>query len=134
MAKKPKLDAETQAKVDAVKLKSLDFHNDATTGQGTIDLTMTDDHANGLLAAMGEAMLNMLDRGPAENYVEIECRPAAGSKIKGTFTMTIRRAEKPTPHQLRQKAERERDAALAEVADLKAELAAARLVSPEVAS
>lgn len=87
------------------------------TSSSSIDLTMTG--ARELMAVMADAMVVML--GEADNYVECDVQ---STKHDGKrYTMTIRRYEKPTPHELRQRFERERDEALARVAQLESQLA-----------
>ncbi len=81
-------------------------------------------------AGIAEAtVLTMLDGladmlGDSPNYVEFELR----CRGKTPVCVCVRRMGHPTPHELRETAERERDAARADVAHLRAELD--RLATP----
>ena len=91
----PRLDA------DAVRFESL------TRTEKGIDLKVSDDPDNGVILGMAQAMIELL--GDAKNYVECEVTPSLGSGITGAYTMTVQRRNHPTAHELRMKAEQERD-------------------------
>lgn len=76
-----------------------------------------------LVENMGEALTN----SGAENYLTMSFRLGVGrdSYAKDLYSVTLQREGKLTPHEARMLAEKERDAALAEVAKLRAKLAAA---------
>lgn len=86
-------------KLAAVRLKSMKTETGVTT------VAMTDDTAEGVLLAMGEAMAVHLSKHPDVNYLESECWPRESSGLGGPFVMTVRLKSKPTPHELREKAE-----------------------------
>ncbi len=100
---------------DATHLRALDFRNGAT-----MDLKPAQD----MVALWVAAARTML--GDAENYSETEVALPAWSmdvKLAGeyeTFTLTVQRKGKLTPHQARLRAETERNEALAEAARLRA--------------
>lgn len=78
----------------------------AEGGEYLLDLTARRE----LLHAIADTLCGTLDDASAPNYVEIEVtRPNTGQR----FTLTIRRRERPTPHELRQQA----DAKLARVVE-----------------
>lgn len=80
------------------------------------------------------SMRGMLDGYGAENYVELDVRANPettvavdlqdGQHAEDSYTVTIQRRYRPTPHEFRLRAEKERDDALAEVERLRAQLAA----------
>lgn len=97
-------------------------------GLGLKSLTVEHGEATLSIATAGVAeatVLTMLDGladmlGDATNYVEFDLRRRGKSPV----SVCVRRMYRPTPHELRERAERERDAAKAEAAQLRAELAA----------
>lgn len=80
-----------------------------------------------LVENMGEAIVN----SGAENYITMSFRLGVGrdSYARDLYSVTLQREGKLTPHEARVRAEKERDAALAEVAKLRAKLAA-KAVTP----
>jgi hypothetical protein len=76
-----------------------------------------------LVESMGEALTN----SGAENYITASFRlgEGRGSYARDLYSVTLQREGKLTPHEARVRAEKERDAALAEVAKLRAKLAKA---------
>lgn len=76
---------------------------------GAVELTVTDAHE--VVEGITEAFAKMLDESHAVNYVECEMKAAGGPR----YLFTIQRYQKPTPHQLREQAEAERDVALAAI-------------------
>lgn len=85
---------------------------------GSLGLTLPQ-VANERLAEICVAMLSVAD---APNYLETPVRTPDGQR----YAVAACRSMGQTPHALRMKAEKERDAALAEVERLRAELAEAR--------
>lgn len=70
----------------------------AGDGEFIVDLTARRE----ILHAIADSLCGHLDEYSAENYVEVEVtRPRTGQ----AFTMTIRRRERPTPHELRRQSE-----------------------------
>lgn len=68
---------------------------------------------------MGEALTN----SGAENYLTMTFRVGGGRAGRDVYSVTLQRDGKLTPHEARVRAEKERDAALAEVERLRALLA-----------
>lgn len=97
------------------KIRSMDFRR---------GVDMDIEAAEEICAAFVAAARTMLGDAPnySETPVEFEVK-AAESPESYVYVLTVQRAEKPTPHQMRERAEAERDAALARVADLEAQLA-----------
>jgi hypothetical protein len=89
-------------------------------GVATLDL----EPATEILKIFVASMRGVLDGYGAENYVETEMTApsvsmdvASGENPMDSYTVTIQRRTSPTPHQFRQRAERQRDGALRIVAD-----------------
>lgn len=72
---------------------------------------------------IGESLRGLLDGANAANYVEMQMHASDGKQ----YIMTLRRGERPTPHELRLKAERERDDARLDAERLQAIADAAAL-------
>ncbi|MGW1433103.1 hypothetical protein ACWD6K_31345 [Streptomyces sp. NPDC002431] len=96
--------------VDGTMMRSLTIKD----GVATLELA----EAIELVRIFAAGMRGVLDGHGATNYVEMEMTDGATGE---GFTVTIRRRERPTPHELRQQAE-------ARVEELTAELAAARQI------
>ncbi|MCZ4649505.1 hypothetical protein O4106_22030 [Rhodococcus pyridinivorans] len=99
--------------VDGFGIKSI------TAEDGHIDMKMVanNEDAERIMLATSEAMGMMLETHDAPNYVEFDVAKRGRSK----YTVTVRKSVKPTPHQLRQKAEERADkaeATLGRVRDL----------------
>jgi hypothetical protein len=75
-----------------------DLHSMCLDG-GAFDMTLTGAHA--LVTAQVEACRTILDDADADNYVEIDFHVADGP----TYKMVIGRPNKPTPHEMRRRAE-----------------------------
>lgn len=83
-------------------------------GDGEAQLSVTTEGvAEATVLVMLDGLADML--GDATNYVEFDLR----RRGKTTVSVCVRRYERPTPHELRLKAEAERDKALAELEELK---------------
>jgi hypothetical protein len=113
------LDQAAEELVAACGIKSL------TTEDGQIVLELAP--ARELVLVWCAAVRTMLDEHEAVNYTESEITmPLVSMDLQDgqhgadAYTLTLQRRCRPTPHALRQKAERERDEALAEVARLTA--------------
>ncbi|OZC62755.1 hypothetical protein CH276_14135 [Rhodococcus sp. 06-470-2] len=78
-----------------------------TTTDGSIDVKIVTngEDAERVMLAISDSMGEMLDTYEAANYVEF----TVSKRGRPTFVTTIRRFGKPTPHELRQQAEAERD-------------------------
>lgn len=77
-----------------------------------------------LLRFIVENMGDALTNSGAENYLTMSFRLGAGRDSRDLYSVTLQREGKLTPHEARMLAEKERDAALAEVAKLRAQFAA----------
>lgn len=98
--------------VDGTMLRSLTIRD----GVATLELA----EATEMVRIFAAGMRGVLDGHGASNYVEMEMVDGANGDA---FTVTVRRRERPTPHELRQQAEARADRAEAENARLRAELA-----------
>jgi hypothetical protein len=112
----------TKKKLAAAKVNSEDVSLEgllaAWDPDGSLGLTLPQ-VANERLADICVAMLSTAD---APNYLETPVRTPDGHR----YAVAACRSVGQTPHALRMKAEKERDAALAEVERLRAELAEVR--------
>ncbi|MET8841475.1 hypothetical protein ABZW67_15445 [Streptomyces rubiginosohelvolus] len=97
--------------VDGTMMRALTIRN----GVATLELA----EATEMVRIFAAGMRGALDG--ATNYVEMEMTD--GSTGEG-FTVTVRRRERPTPHELRQQAE-------AKVTDLEAQLAEYEVMNPQ---
>ncbi|MEV7470237.1 hypothetical protein AB0O20_27590 [Streptomyces kronopolitis] len=94
---------------DGTMMKGLSFEN----GTATLEL----EPARELLLALVASMRGMLDGHNAENYLETEITAAPsvaldvadGQRPGDSYTVTIQRRTRPTPHEFRQQAEQDRD-------------------------
>jgi hypothetical protein len=91
-------------------------------GRMTVDLTV----ARELVCRMTDAMRVML--GDAKNYVECDLANDAGER----FTFTIQKPNGKTPHECRKEAEKQRDTALADLAQARGEWVACSDRKPEL--
>lgn len=88
-------------------------------------LTLETEPAREILLTLVASMRGMLDGYGAENYLETEILNAPsvsldmrdGQNPDDSYTVTIQRRTRPTPHEFRQRAELERDAVLRIVSD-----------------
>lgn len=80
-------------------------------GAAVLTTVADTEQARALVLAMSDACGRMLDDDQATNYVEFEVMKAE----RPAYVVHVRRAERPTPHQLRREAE-------ARVAELEAQL------------
>ncbi|MEU0783478.1 hypothetical protein ABZ341_18130 [Streptomyces sp. NPDC006173] len=101
---------------DGTMLRSLTIRD----GVATLDL----EPATEILKIFVASMRGVLDGYGAENYVETEMSaPSVSMDLRSgdnpldSYTVTIQRRVKPTPHEFRQRAERARDAVLRIVSD-----------------
>lgn len=100
---------ESQAEVERLTKKIADYEADWVPMIGDREGLRIDSRgvmvsmrgARRVVKTVAAAMARML--GDATNYVECEMKPAG----EPGYTVTIRRSEKPTPHELRQRAEAE---------------------------
>lgn len=96
---------------DGTLMKALHIENGVAT--------LETEPARELLLAMVAAMRSFLDEHEAENYVEAEARrPSLSMDVQDgqtgeAYTFTVQRRYRPTPHEFRVQAERERDEARA---------------------
>lgn len=95
---------------DGTLMKALRFEN----GQAVLEL----EPAREILLTLVASMRTMLDSHGAENYLETEitAKPPAvaldlqdGQHPEDAYTVTIQRRYRPTPHEFRQRAEKQRD-------------------------
>jgi len=101
---------------DGTMLRSLTIQD----GVATLDL----EPATDILKIFVASMRGVLDGYGAENYVETEMTAPSvsmdlrdGDNPTDSYTVTIQRRTKPTPHDFRQRAERQRDDVLRIIAD-----------------
>ena len=91
-------------------------------------VTLETEPAREILLTLVASMRGMLDEYGAENYLETEITAADkkrkveldlqdGQNPADSYTVTIQRRYRPTPHEFRQRAERQRDDVLRIVAD-----------------
>ncbi|WP_280186256.1 MULTISPECIES: hypothetical protein [Nocardia] len=92
---RPEIDPDTIA--DDFGLKGLTVED----GAATLTTTPTTEQAKALVLEMSLACGRMLDDDQAPNYVEFEVHKAGHPG----YVVHVRRAERPTPHALRQEAE-----------------------------
>lgn len=95
--------------MEATRLRSMEIRN----GGFSMDVEPAREIATEYVAA-ARAML-----GGAENYSETPVEFTVGLAGQERYVLVVQRAEKPTPHQMRKKAEAERDEALAEIAAMR---------------
>lgn len=107
------LDAATQERDRLVKVLSGEPCLESMQVKSGSPLEMELKHP--MVHVMAEALANMCDGEGVENYIEIQC----AHKTRGTFLVRVQRMLNPTPHELRRRAEHERDAAQKEVERLK---------------
>ncbi|MDQ0792034.1 hypothetical protein [Streptomyces sp. B1I3] len=87
--------------VDGTMMRSLTIRD----GVATLELA----EATEMVTIFAAGMRGCLDGHGASNYVEMEMTDRANGDA---FTVTVRRRERPTPHEFRQQAERQRDEVL----------------------
>ncbi|MDV8022293.1 hypothetical protein [Rhodococcus sp. IEGM 1330] len=94
---------------------------EAKDGSIDVKIVTNGEDAERVMLAISDSMGEMLDTYEATNYVEF----TVSKRGRPTFVTTIRRFGKPTPHELRQQAEAERDEwrARAEAAEAAMEVA-----------
>lgn len=103
---------ETIARLEGERDKAVEDLADVVAGRvgvkeimvrdGKMTMTMHTEMAS----VLADSLAAMLDHGNAENYVEMDMRGSDGKR----YTVIVRRAERPTPHELHMKAVAERDA------------------------
>ncbi|MDX2513880.1 hypothetical protein PV355_01695 [Streptomyces stelliscabiei] len=105
---------------DGTLLKGLDIRDGV--------VTLETEPAREILLTLVASMRGMLDGYGAENYLETEITDADkkrkveldlqdGQNPADSYTVTIQRRYRPTPHEFRQRAEKQRDDVLRIVAD-----------------
>jgi hypothetical protein len=109
-------DTAAEILTDGTMLRSLTIQD----GVATLDL----EPATDILKIFVASMRGVLDGYGAENYVETEMTAPSvsmdlrdGDNPMDSYTVTIQRRTKPTPHDFRQRAERQRDDVLRIIAD-----------------
>jgi hypothetical protein len=102
--------------VDGTMLRSLTIRD----GVATLDL----EPATEILKIFVASMRGVLDGYGAENYVEMEMQAPSvamdlrdGDNPMDSYTVTIQRRTRPTPHDFRQRAEKQRDDVMRIIAD-----------------
>ncbi|WP_055694663.1 hypothetical protein [Streptomyces prasinopilosus] len=103
-------DVAAEILTDGTMMRGLNIQD----GVATLEL----EPAREILLTLVAAMRTMLDSHGAENYLETEITAPSvsmdlrdGQNPRDAYTVTIQRRQRPTPHEFRQKAERERDEA-----------------------
>ncbi|MFD9915602.1 hypothetical protein [[Kitasatospora] papulosa] len=92
--------------VDGTMMRALTIRD----GVATLELA----EATEMVTIFAAGMRGVLDGHGASNYVEMEM---TDGKTGEGFTVTVRRRERPTPHELRQQAEKRADKLAAELAE-----------------
>ncbi|WP_319052648.1 hypothetical protein [Streptomyces europaeiscabiei] len=113
-------DVAAEILTDGTLLKGLDIRDGV--------VTLETEPAREILLTLVASMRGMLDGYGAENYLETEITAADkkrkvaldlqdGQNPADSYTVTIQRRYRPTPHEFRQRAEKQRDGVLQLVAD-----------------